>query len=355
MEKSLNQKTQFIEIEVNPEQAGSRLDKFLGNLPDIQTRSRAAHLIDQGIVKLNGRVTQKAAQKLKLGDIVEVELESPGNSSQIIPLHLKLDIHFEDEHILVLNKPAGLVVHPAAGHAEDTLVNALVAHTSNLSMKFGENRPGIVHRLDKDTSGLMVVAKNDFAHENLTQQFRKRSIHRVYFAVTMGGFTSRSGIIKSYLARHPSQRKKFASVRSLGGQILPELKLFANQTNLNPTSSSSKPAISAPPGKWAVTHYDVVKSHSLGFHLVRLKLETGRTHQIRVHLSENKCPIVADEIYGYHRSLSEEKKRIVDLFPRLGLHARELGFIHPHTGEKLSFSAEWPKDLLKGMESLGFV
>lgn len=323
---------------VPAEAAGQRIDKYLGTLPEIATRSRALVLIENGKVLLNEKSGIKPSASLKAGDKICFEVPVVTNSNEIQPLELKLDIYFEDECLLVLNKQPGLVVHPAAGHAQDTLVNALVFHTDDLSMKFGENRPGIVHRLDKDTSGLMVVAKTDEIHEALTKQFKERSIHRFYQAVLLGAPVKKSGRIQSYLARHPAHRKKYASVLGKDHKIIRE------------------PSDEVTIGKWAVTDFTVLAQNEVGLSLVQLKLHTGRTHQIRIHLSELGYPIIGDELYG-HRKLSGVKgnlKNLVARFPRLALHALQIGFEHPKTKKDLFFEAPWPQDINPLLVELGF-
>lgn len=306
-----------IKLQVPETEKGSRLDKFLGTVPEIHSRSRAIQLIEENRIIIEG-VKVKPSYLLKGGETIRVILpEAP--SAELQPLDLKLEIFFEDEYLLVLNKPPGLVVHPAAGHAQDTLVNALVAHSKEFAMKFGEVRPGIVHRLDKDTSGIMVVAKTDAVQEALSQQFKDRTIHRHYLAVVNGVIKPGSGTIKSFLARHPTDRKRFASVRDKNNKIIQE-------PNLNPGI-----------GKWAHTDYTVLGRHPSNLTYVKLKLHTGRTHQIRVHLSELGHPILGDDTYG-----GVNKKSSV---PRFALHAAELGFTHPITGVTLQFSQYWPDDL----------
>ncbi|QDK39856.1 RluA family pseudouridine synthase [Bdellovibrio sp. NC01] len=318
--------------------AGLRLDKALALIPEIETRSRAAHLIDNSAVMVNGKI-EKASAKIKEGDSIEITLPDP-TPTELQPYDLKLDVLFEDEDVIVINKPAGLVVHPAAGHAHDTLVNALISHTDDLSMKFGEERPGIVHRLDKETSGIIVVAKNDKAHESLTAQFKERSTHRIYFAVSIGTARTMSGTFRSFLARHPVDRKRYASIIGDDGY---------------PLSDQEDPPLS---GKWAVTHYEVL-NRKAGLSYLKLKLETGRTHQIRVHLSENSLPIAGDLLYGADRKIKsiEQKSIQEDLknLPRFLLHAAELGFTHPRTGERLSFKKDWPEDILVLLKKWGLV
>lgn len=315
---------------------GLRLDKALSLREEIGTRSRASHLIDTAAVLVNGK-PPKASLSIKSGDYIEVQI--PGATpSELQPYDFKLNVLFEDEDLIVLNKPSGLVVHPAAGHAQDTLVNALLAHTDDLSMKFGEGRPGIVHRLDKETSGVIVVAKNDFTHETLTTQFRERSTHRVYFAVAIGTVRNLQGSFRSFLARHPVDRKRYASV--LGSDRKPL------QDTENP------PEI----GKWAVTHYEVLHRKS-GLSYLKLKLETGRTHQIRVHLSENGLPIAGDVLYGADKKIRSIEARTtqedVKKLPRFLLHAAELAFTHPRTQERMSFQQDWPDEILILLQKWG--
>lgn len=319
-----------------PEMIGLRLDKALALLPEIETRSRASHLIENNLVQVNGKDV-KSSQALKANDQIDIILPAPAPTS-LQAFDLKLDVLFEDEDVIVINKPAGLVVHPAAGHAHDTLVNALISHTDDLSMKFGEERPGIVHRLDKETSGIIVVAKNDKAHESLTTQFKERSTHRIYYAVSIGTARTLSGTIKSFLARHPVDRKRYASVLDRDRHVLAD--------------PNDPPEI----GKWAVTHYEVLSRKS-GLSYLKLKLETGRTHQIRVHLSENQLPIAGDALYGADKKVKSVEQRQIqeDLkgLPRFLLHAAELGFTHPRTKERMFFQQDWPEDILSLIKKWG--
>lgn len=293
------------DIIVSPEQARERLDKWLSALDFIPSRSRAAELIERGLVTLNG-VRLKASQKIAPGLVVRVEIPA-AQPTTLTAWDAPLEILHEDADLIVVNKPAGLVVHPAAGHAQDTLVNILLHHVEKLSMGFNENRPGIVHRLDRDTSGVIVIAKNDLAHQHLAAQFKERRTHRIYWAITHGQPSPPKGTVRSQLVRHPTDRKRFAS---------------------NPRQ-----------GKIAVTHYQTLKT-AKNFAWLQLKLETGRTHQIRVHLSEKGCPIVGDPLYG-----AKVKDKKLNFVTRMALHACELGFEHPGTGEKLFFKVDWPDDL----------
>lgn len=316
--------------------AGLRLDKALALIPEIGTRSRAAHLIESSAVLINEKLAKPSAT-VKVNDIIEIHLPEP-TPQELQPYDLKLDVLFEDEDIIVINKPSGLVVHPAAGHAHDTLVNALIAHTDDLSMKFGEERPGIVHRLDKETSGILVVAKNDRSHESLTTQFKERSTHRVYYAVTLGTAKNLTGTLKSFLARHPTDRKRYASVMG------PDRKPLQDKED--------PPSI----GKWAVTHYEVLSRKS-GLSYLKLKLETGRTHQIRVHLSESGLPIAGDLLYGADRKIKSLEARTtqedIRQLNRFLLHAAELGFTHPRTQERMFFKQDWPAEILDLIKKWG--
>ena len=312
--------TPFLWI-ISADLAGQRLDKALAQHPQIHSRTRAAKLIESQAVQKEGR-SVKPSQLTALGETYQIFFPPP-ESSTLEPLDLPLDILFEDEDLLVVNKPAGLVVHPAAGHAQDTLVNALIHHTQTLAMGFGEQRPGIVHRLDKDTSGVLVVAKTDLIQNHLAAQFKARTIHRIYWAIVHGQPAPQQNVIESYLRRHPNDRKRFASEKLVPGQ--------------------------EPTGKRARTHYATLYNHLLGLSLLRCRLETGRTHQIRVHLSEMGHPLVGDTLYGAKTYLPRIKsltiREVLHSLNRIGLHAAELGFIHPRTQQSLIFKAPWANDL----------
>lgn len=316
----------ILKFKIPNEMSGIRLDKALAAVDEIGSRNRAQTLIDGNKVTLNG-LAVKSSHITKDGEIFKIELPEP-QSTNLVPLDLKLDILFEDEDLIVINKPAGLVIHPAAGHENDTLVNALIHHTQNLSMKFGEDRPGIVHRLDKDTSGTLVIAKNDFTHESLSQQFQSRKVHRIYWAVSHGLAAKPQMKFQSFIARHPTERKKMASLKDKHGRII--------------TDPNANPKI----GKWAVTHAWKVHFKN-NMTLYRLKLETGRTHQIRVHLSEAGLPIVGDLLYGSNKKLKTvpvaEVKTDIEALDRFMLHAAELGFVHPRTQQNLFFKSPWPE------------
>lgn len=290
---------------------GLRLDKWLAGLDFISSRSRASELIERGLVTLNGKAL-KASYKVTPGTSIRIDLP-PAPSDGLQPMAAPLEILFEDEDVIVVNKPSGLVIHPAAGHAQDTLVNILLHHAKDLSMGFNEQRPGIVHRLDRDTSGVLVVAKNDEAHHDLSAQFREKTVHRIYWAIAAGTPMPGQGTLRSYLARHASDRKRFAS---------------------HPAGQ----------GKHAVTHYKTAQRGS-GCSWIECRLETGRTHQIRVHLSELGHPILGDPVYG---------GRFKRAAPRLMLHAAELGFVHPRSRARLTFRVPWPVALREFIQKSGF-
>lgn len=325
-------------IIVTAEQAGERLDKILSQHADIQTRNRAAHLIEKKMVQINGK-NPKPSYCCKENDIIHFEVQK-NETNGLVKFDFKLDIIFEDSELLVINKPSGLVVHPAAGHSADTLVNALINYTDQLSMKFGEIRPGIVHRIDKETSGLLVVAKNDSAHLKLSEQFKNKTSHRKYQAVVIGTLPLEKGTISSYLLRHPTDRKKYASIRDSDKKII--------QLYLEDIKN----------GKWAVTHFKKIASKH-GLSLLELNLETGRTHQIRIHLSEKGFPIIGDSLYGADKKLksieSSSIRETIKNIPRFYLHAAELGFFHPTTNQWMQFSVDWPKCDLENIHSWGLM
>lgn len=314
---------EIIELLVAEEHVGLRLDKFLSLHEKIRTRSRAEYLVSSEFVLVQEKKA-KASYALKLGDKVTIQIPLE-KERKLEPIDISIDVVFEDRDVIVVNKPAGLVVHPSAGHETNTLVNGLLFHTSDLSMKFNEERPGIVHRIDKETSGLIVVAKNDFAHEKLVQQFQERKVHRIYKALAFGEFAAQQGRIESELGRHPTDRKRFASVSG---------------------------------GKWAATRYKVIKTvHQMSY--LELKLETGRTHQIRVHMSEKGHPLVGDNLYGASKKIKSVQSRkiqdeIKDL-KRFFLHAEQLGFEHPKSGEWMQFEKGWPEEDIKLLHEWEFV
>jgi 23S rRNA pseudouridine1911/1915/1917 synthase len=293
-----------------------RLDRFLAEqLPEL-SRSQLKKLIDDGQVLLDGSPA-KAGGKLKGGETLIVNIPDP-SPAEAISEDIPLTVLYEDRHLIVIDKPPGMVVHPAPGHYQGTLVNALLHHCHDLSGIGGELRPGIVHRLDKDTSGVMVATKNDNTHQNLAAQFKAHSITRRYVALIHGLMDGDKGIIDQPIGRHPTHRKKMSTTCRTG--------------------------------RHAVTHWRVLRRFDADrLTLVELTLETGRTHQIRVHLSEQQHPLVGDPAYGGSgrmKSLSDPQllKRVKEL-NRQALHARLLGFIHPETREYIEFGSPLPADM----------
>ena len=287
-------------MRIQAQQSGVRLDVFLSEQLDHTSRSAAQKLLESGAVTLAGKPLRKQ-DKTVAGAVYAVELPELKEIS-IEPKDLPLNLVYEDADVLVLNKPKGVVVHPAPGHWDDTLVNALLYHCrDSLSGINGELRPGIVHRIDKDTSGLLIVAKNDFAHQALAAQLQDHSLSRTYEAVVKGGFREDEGTVDAPIGRHPVDRKKMAV-----------------------TEKNSRPA---------VTHWRVLERFGQ-YTLVECRLETGRTHQIRVHMAHIHHPILGDTVYGSPK-------------PELGqdsqcLHARALTFLHPRTGEPVTVSCPRP-------------
>lgn len=277
-----------------------RIDKYLSMMIEGKSRSFLQGLIDEEKVLINGKAI-KSNYKLKKGDVIEVTLPEP------IELDVKaekiaINIVYEDEDVIVVNKEKGMVVHPAPGNYTGTLVNALLYHCKDLSGINGVIRPGIVHRIDKDTSGILVIAKNDEAHNFLAAQFKEHSIKREYYALVEGKFSKMEGTIDKPLGRHKKERIKMAIVED---------------------------------GRRAVTHYNVLEQYNKGVSLVKCTLETGRTHQIRVHMSSIGHPLVGDLVYGSKRPKINIQGQ--------ALHAKTLGFIHPRTKEYMEFTSELPE------------
>lgn len=285
---------------VESENIGQRIDLYLSTNCEDFSRSAISKSIEKGLVTVNNDTVNKS-YKLALGDKITVTIEDPVELD-IIEQDIPLEIVYEDNDLLVVNKPKGMVVHPAAGNYTDTLVNALMFHCkSSLSGINGVLRPGIVHRIDKNTSGLLIVAKNDNAHRHLAQQIKEHSFTREYVAVVYGNIKDDAGTVDAPIGRHPIDRKKMCV-----------------------TDKNSK---------HAVTHYEVIGRFS-GFTMIRCKLETGRTHQIRVHMAYIGHPVAGDDVYG--------PKKVIKALGGQCLHAQKIGFIHPTLGEYLEFSSEIP-------------
>ena len=297
-------------LEVSPEDAGVRVDKYLAEqLPDI-TRSYLQKLLKDGSVEMNGKPV-KASAKTVAGAVITLTIPEP-EEPEILPEDIPLDILYEDSDVILINKPKGMVVHPAAGHYTGTLVNALMYHCKgDLSGINGVLRPGIVHRIDKDTTGVLIVCKNDKAHNALAEQLKEHSITRKYRAIVCGNLKEDEGTVDAPLGRHPQDRKKMAIVRT--------------------------------GGKRAVTHYRVLERFG-NYTYIECQLETGRTHQIRVHMASLGHPLLGDEVYGRAKSPFKLEGQT--------LHAMVLGFIHPTTGAYLEFEAPLPEYFEKLLEKL---
>ena len=302
---------------VEAQDAGKRLDAFLAENTDL-SRSAAAKLIESGAVTVNGKKTEKK-YLIKEGDEAEVILPEV-EEYEAVPENIPLNVVYEDSDIIVINKPSGMVVHPAPGNYTGTLVNALLYHCKNsLSGIGGVMRPGIVHRIDKDTSGLLVVAKNDASHRALSEELGYHGIEREYHALVRGGFKEESGTVDLPIGRHPVDRKKMAVIKSGEG------------------------------AREAVTHYEVLRSYGQISYL-KLKLETGRTHQIRVHMSYLGHALLGDEVYSSTKIPFE--KQHAPLFDGQILHAKRLSLTHPRTGERMTFECELPDNFKKLIEIL---
>ena len=296
---------------ISNEEQGQRIDKYLSLMIEGKSRSFIQGLIDDKKVMANGKVI-KSNYKLKNNDEITVEMPDPIELN-VEPEEMDLDIIYEDEDVIIVNKAKGVVVHPAPGNYTGTLVNGILHHCSDLSGINGIIRPGIVHRIDKDTSGILVIAKNDEAHNKLAVQFKDHSIKREYYALVEGKFSSTTGTINKPLGRDKKDR----------------IKMAINED-----------------GKRAVTHYEVLEQYDKGISLVKCTLETGRTHQIRVLMASIGHPLVGDLVYGYKRQKFNVEGQV--------LHAKTLGFIHPRTNEYMEFTSELPeyfKELLNKLNS----
>ena len=302
---------------VKKEDAGKRLDSYLSEAADL-SRSAAAKLIESGAATVNGKASEK---KYSVKENDEIELVLPeAEEYEALPENIPLDVVYEDADIIVINKPSGMVVHPAPGNYTGTLVNALLYHCKDsLSGIGGVMRPGIVHRIDKDTSGLLVVAKNDASHRALSEELGYHGIEREYHALVRGGFKEATGTVDLPIGRHPVDRKRMAVIKS--GENARE----------------------------AVTHYEVIRPYGQITYL-KLKLETGRTHQIRVHMSYLGHALLGDEVYASTKTVFE--KQHAPLFDGQILHAKRLSLTHPRTKERMTFECELPDNFKKLIEIL---
>lgn len=302
---------------VKADDVGKRLDAYLADVSEL-SRSAAAKLIESGAVTVNSNKSEKK-YSVRENDIIEIDMPEP-EEYEALPEDIPLDVVYEDEDIIVINKPSGMVVHPAPGNYTGTLVNALLYHCKNsLSGIGGVMRPGIVHRIDKDTSGLLVVAKNDTAHRALSEELGYHGIEREYHALVRGGFKEAFGTVDLPIGRHPVDRKRMAVIKS--GENARE----------------------------ALTHYEVIRSYGQITYL-KLKLETGRTHQIRVHMSYLGHALLGDEVYAGTKTLFE--KQHAHLFDGQILHAKRLSLTHPRTKERMTFECPLPKNFEKLIEIL---
>ena len=310
----------FYSPAVTADQKGLRIDKFLSSLPigeNSLSRNRIQNLIKNGFVTCEDNEIYDCSFKINVGDVYQIEIPEPQDADPE-PQNIALDIVYEDDDLIVVNKPAGMTVHPAPGAYHDTLVNALLYHCrDNLSGIGGVKRPGIVHRIDKETSGLLVVAKNDLAHQFLSEQFFKHSIQRTYFAVAYSVPNPLNGTVIGNIGRSKFDRKKMAVL----------------QTG----------------GKHAVTHYKTLETFKNFASFIELTLETGRTHQIRVHLSSIGCSLIGDKLYQKsHKStlgIPSNLQSFLSSFPRHALHAATLGFIHPKSHQPMLFNCDITQDM----------
>lgn len=307
-------------LDVTADAAGERLDRFLAAHLAELSRTQIQRLIQEGHVRLEaGAATPR--YRVREGDTISLNIPAP-RPARPIAEDLPLQIVYEDDDLVVVDKPVGMVVHPAPGHYTGTLVNALLFHCQALSGVGGEERPGIVHRLDKDTSGLMLVAKHDQSHRYLSAQLKSRQLQRRYVALVLGRMPDSEGVIDAPIARHPRQRQKMAVIR--------------------------------PQGREARTHYEVRETFG-PLHLLRLSLETGRTHQIRVHLAHIGRPVIGDPVYGpgpVHLPHYPMVQSAIRSFPRQALHAEHLRFQHPKTEDWMAFSAPVPSDMATLLQRL---
>ena len=313
---------EILVLSVGGAEKGERLDVDLAHAMDI-SRSAASSLIEDGRVTAGGLSLSK---KTKVSEGLEITVSVPAPEAvEAIPQDIPIDVVYEDDDLIVVNKPEGMVVHPAPGNPDGTLVNALLYHCrGSLSGIGGAIRPGIVHRIDKDTSGLLVVAKNDFTHRALSDALKVHDVRRVYTAVVLGGFREETGTVNAPIGRHPTDRKRMAVLRGEGVRA-----------------------------REAVTHYTVLEEFSVDgekFTRVRCELETGRTHQIRVHMASIGHPLLGDGVYGGGKTRFEA--RHPRYFCGQMLHAGRLSFVHPRTGEEVSFEAPLPEHFLRVLEIL---
>lgn len=309
-----SQNGEIYEFTVLPHEAGSRLDIFLSGKDLDLSRSQIKKVVDEGFVRVN-HVQTKVAYRLRIGDIVCIQKQNP-KADKALPQDIPLAIVYEDPYIVVVDKPAGVVVHPAAGNDQGTMVNALLFHCRDLTGIGGVLRPGIVHRLDKNTSGLLVVAKSDEAHHGLTEQFKRREVRKLYTALVYGNPKEDEATIDTPVGRHPVDRKKMSTISRRG--------------------------------KEALTRWRVLERYGAAT-LLEVEIKTGRTHQIRVHLTAAGYPVVGDHVYGNPKRANGIENVLLRTrlrgFKRQALHAAQIGFVHPITHQDMVFSSPLPDDI----------
>ena len=316
---------QKIQIHVTANQRPERLDSFVSRQIENLSRSRVQQLIEHNMIFVNQKLIAKS-YRIKPHDLIDVTLPR-AEKIEAQPENIPLNIIYEDEDILIVNKSAGMVVHPAHANYTGTMVNALLHHVQDLSGINGKLRPGIVHRIDKETTGLLLVAKHDKAHRFLSNLFKSHHIEREYWAMVWGKLKKKKGTIETLIGRSPKDRKKFTVVKE---------------------------------GKIAITHYEVVEVFDF-LSLVKLHLETGRTHQIRVHMAHLGHPVFGDKTYGgdnpnlagNERKKKQQAENLLELMPRQALHAKTLGFLHPTTRKLVSFDSELPDDFKEILNQIG--
>ena len=322
LEEALDESFEVLSFVVSDAHTGERLDVFLAAAMEI-SRSAAAGHIEDGRVQIDGRAVDKK-RKVKTGESISVEIPEP-TPTAVVPQNIPLDVRYEDDDLVVINKAKGMVVHPAPGNPDGTLVNAILYHCGDsLSGIGGEIRPGIVHRIDKDTSGLLVVAKNDFAHRILSDALKVHDVSRIYTAVAVGRFREAEGTVNAPIGRHPADRKKMAVL-------------------FDPSAHARE----------AVTHYTVLAEYRVGnesFSLIRCVLETGRTHQIRVHMAHLGHPLLGDPLYGGDKTRFEATHR--RYFLGQMLHAGSLSFVHPRKGTSMTIEAPPPENFSRVLQIL---
>jgi 23S rRNA pseudouridine1911/1915/1917 synthase len=316
-------------LTVPPGKAGERLDRYLSDALPGLSRARIQQLIGGGYVLLRGAEARPSA-RLKGNEEVTVSIPPP-RPLDLVPEDRPVPVLFEDDHLMVVEKPAGMVVHPAPGHHAGTLVHALLSRAGSLSGIGGVERPGIVHRLDRDTSGIIVVAKDDASHAGLSTQLAARRMTRRYHGIVWGRPPATEGEIRTRVGRHPVHRKKMA--------------VFPEEPGRSPRAGTAARAGGGGGRRIAVTRYRWLGSFG-GFSLLEFRLETGRTHQVRLHCAHLSCPIVGDDVYGKPRTiaLGRGKKAVTVTVPRFLLHAFHLGFLHPRTGEPMEFTVPDPPE-----------